>query len=184
MKKETVLRYFARYFASPILTVLVLIILELLRNYTDLTATAALAFIPLAVSAVAGAGMRSNIVSAVLIYAYTYWSDDWDFTRAMQVGVAALAIALAVGIINKRNRRIIEFELRMNGNYLRLVEALDKVRHLKNHWGDYTDMGRKNIIYDLEDLLGNMAGLIHGWLQIGREVKSYQQLVDKDVEQP
>ena len=150
------------------LTALVIFALHLVIPQPWFTPSMVLAFIPLTYTAYQ-AGLYPAISAAVLVAGYPLamilTGDGWTIDWAMQIAVAAFAVAVPMGILKRRSR----MSESASGNRAKLDEATLLVKYLAENWQKHDRRIVQNFFGNILDRLGNLQASVWGWEEIERE---------------
>jgi len=159
-----------RVLTGPVAT---LALLVATHQWPDiLGATTALAFVPLVWAAYV-AGLWPALASAGIITGFAVHLYLPDYSRIIQVSASAVIIALLTSEL-KRRARLAET---IDDNMARLKEIVELARKLDLEWKNLTDQEQREQLVLIEDRLGNLAGLVYGWIAIGREIRETKKYV-------
>ena len=169
------MRTFRHYFFSPLLTLLFLIVIEYAERFDWFTPTLALPFFALAIGTLYGSRIGANLAAASLIVGYSWL--HFDQSRTLQLALSAYGVALVSGWRTYQLHQYQQLSVAINGNYRRLVLALDTTSLLITDWHNLPDPDRLTRVREIQSILGNLAALILGWLSIGKEIKIIKESV-------
>jgi hypothetical protein len=127
-----------------------------------MAASLSLAFVPLVYTAYHH-GLRPALFSALLVVGYALYALPPD--RAAQIAIAALAIAVPMGILKRRAR----FTESINGNLAKAREIKILARFLIDHRRQMNDGLVFRFLEEIEDRAGQLETLVWGWQQIRQE---------------
>lgn len=114
-------------------------------------------------------GLRAGLTSCILITFYRYlWLAPGVLSTAIMGTVNMFLSTLAVGVLYRRAKAIDEL---LNGNTKKLEDAFGLTKQLLHHWDWYTDVGKKEILRQVEDRIGNLITIIFGYAALRKEIK-------------
>lgn len=153
-----------RQAVGPVVTLGVVLLIHFLSGYISISFGFAL--VALTWTAYIS-GIVPTVISSVIIVAFMSADYPPDYSRLVQ-GVLTVIFTGSLVIILKRQA---VFSQTLNGNLKKLGESLNITRSLLDNWADLSDAGRYKRIQLIEDKLGNLAALVHGWHSIHKEIE-------------
>jgi hypothetical protein len=162
---------------GPAVTFGLSLVVEALSFFPWYVPSLALLFIGLAVSAVYG-GLRSSLLSAVVILGYGIVEFELDIVRLIQVALAVISIAVVNGVGRQAlkrwileaevNRRKAELVDNLNGNLQMMLRGLKVLDKLRIGWGDFTEAKRQELVEEAVGILSNLLTMTKSWREIAQ----------------
>lgn len=123
-------------------------------------------------------GFRAGIASCLLITFYRYFWLHPDTLPSAVLGTINMYLStLVCGFLYRRAKAVDEL---LNGNTKKLEDAHKLVREVTQHWDWYTDVGKKQILRQVEDRIGNLMTIIFGFSALRKEIKEVTTFYKKD----
>jgi hypothetical protein len=181
---------FNRFFLSPLVTVILLLLVEYARRFDWYTPSTA---IPLAgmLTCVFWSGLRANAISALFITAYTLTIFPDDPARSSQVIIFAWFVAIPCGLLKQqqirdaveaeRNRHAAALVDAANGNLGTLKEIHTDTVSLVQGWQILSPEIRFRRVDEIRGRLANVLHIWEGWhiLYKEREALKWENLSQK-----
>lgn len=177
-----------RYILSPVLTLLTLILIDQAIRWNLLAVS--LAF-PVGVMALClfWSGLRANVLSAIFISAYAFYSSDFDPSRAGQIAFMALAVAIGGGVMRRwliesvreterqrlranENQEKADFVDNLNGNIETIKEINRELIELSNALGVLSKPQIRDELNRIQNKAANLAQRTVGWSQLALAKKT------------
>lgn len=139
----------------------------------ELSPTSAPSFVGIVLASYIG-GLVPGIIAALLVGIDQHLIVD-DLSRTIVVNFSAMAIAVIVGVLQRRARMVDT----LNGNLERLRTTVKACDSLLTAWDDYSDKGRKNQVVIVRHHISHLATLVFGWKAIRKEMDETQAIARK-----